>query len=126
MADPSITLLTPDPHLGGQVDFAFQGVPKKVRRPRVEVRADQPTNTTNITCIAEPDGSWLTYAEARGLTDSQADYIGANPIVLGGGMSAWFVQGGPAHCTANLFYFDDSGPAQQYLLLASTTFEAAG
>ena len=121
----SISLLTADPALGVRLDFAWSADPEP-QRPRVEVLCWQPVNTTPYSAIYDPVKGYLTYAEARGLTERQADYIGTYPVVLGGGMSVWLLQGGPASCEANLFYFDDSGPTQQYVRLASATFEATG
>ena len=60
----------------------------------------------------------LVYGEAGAYTDS---------FLLGGGGSIWVNDrpDTPASCVANLFRFDDSGPTQTYVLIASTSFEAA-
>jgi hypothetical protein len=60
----------------------------------------------------------LVYGEAGGLGDT---------FLLGGGGSRWIDRGGgPADCIANLFRFDNNGPTQMYVLLASTSFPASG
>jgi len=43
--------------------------------------------------------------------------------------SGFYLDGGggaPTDCVANLFYFDNHGPISEYVLLASTSFVAAG
>jgi hypothetical protein len=48
-----------------------------------------------------------------------------NSFLLGGGGSVWLWNGGgPADCTANLFYFGMHAGSQTYNLLASTSFAA--
>jgi hypothetical protein len=102
--------------LGDTVTFTCTGIPKKVKNPRVEVLAYQSTCPDGYTCPGS-DGHFLTYGEAGAPTDS---------FLLGGGGSAWLAQGGSAACVANLFYFDNSGPQQTYILLATTSFPAGG
>jgi hypothetical protein len=101
---PGIVLEQSDPHLGGLVTFAVT-YPREVRYPRVAVR-----------CFGA-DGS-LTYAEAGSYDHA---------FLLGGAGSDWLRQGGPAHCTAELFYFTSKGSRpQEAHSLAWTDFEAAG
>jgi hypothetical protein len=90
------------PALGSTVAFD-SGYPKTVKNPRIAVKCYQ-------------DGS-LAYAEA-GAVDAS--------FVLGGGGSDWLRSGGPAGCTADLFYFTYKGNVQAYHWLASTHFAAAG
>ena len=95
------------PALGVPVSFTTEGYPKKVKGTlqRIEVLAyDLITGA-------------LIYGECGAAADS---------FLLGGGWSLWKQQGGPAHCVANAFYFDNSGKIQQYVQIASTQFEAAG
>jgi hypothetical protein len=100
---PSISLNESDPHLGGSVSFATT-YPSTVKSPRVAVRCYQA-------------GS-LTYAEA-GPADTT--------FTLGGGGSVWLSSGGPANCTAELFYFVWKGNnPQEYYSLAWTSFDAVG
>ncbi len=115
---PTITLVNPpEPHYQSVVTFTVTGVPKKVKSPRVEVLAYQ-------------DGS-LVYGETGSLDQALGngqDPLGYSGFLLGGGGSIWVYEhpNTPADCVANLFYFDNSGPTQKYVLLATTTFHAEG
>jgi hypothetical protein len=51
---------------------------------------------------------------------------GYNRFLLGGGMSAWLLNGGPADCVANLFYFGQHAGVQTFNILATTGFAAGG
>ena len=99
----SIKLNETDPHLGGTITFTTTS-PKSVKSPRIAVR-----------CFQNEE---MTYAEAG--TYNHA-------FLLGGGWSKWLEVGGPASCTAELFYFiwHGSNP-QEYYHLAWTSFAAAG
>jgi hypothetical protein len=99
-----ITVEQTDPHLGGIVTFDVE-YPSQVKYPRVAVR-----------CYGS-DGS-LLYAEAGSYDHA---------FLLGGAGSDWLRQGGPAHCTAELFYFANKGsqPQQPYSL-AWSSFDAEG
>lgn len=119
----SIMLLTADPALRQQVDFAAEY--GKVRKPRIEVLAYQETDPSGYAMYVEGKG-YLVYAEARGATPDQADYMGTYPFILGSGMSAWLLNGGPAACTANLFYFGKQSGSETYNQLASVSFDATG
>lgn len=129
---PSIALIPPatlgpvtstwQPALGDQVNFAVTY--GKVRNPRVEVLCYQPTDPSGYARLT--DKGYLVYAEARGATPDQFDYMGTYPFVLGSGMSAWLLDGGTASCTANLFYFGKSAGQETYNLLATTQFTASG
>lgn len=106
-----------DLRLGGVVFFDTAGIPKKVKNPRVLVSAFDPTTGD------------LIYAEGGSLaqaTGDGTDPLGYSGFLLGGGGSRWLSQGGPAHCTGQLFFFDNSGPTQQFVVLATCSFEAAG
>ncbi len=102
-ADPSIALNEPDQHLGGTVTFTVV-LPKLAGNttPRIEVLCYQ--------------SGHLVYGEAGGVDQS---------FLLGGAMSEWLKTGGPADCSANLFYWSYNG-GQTYNWLASTGFPAAG
>ena len=101
----SITLNQSSPAFQTYVNFTVTGVPThKIKNPRIEVLCYQ--------------SGLLVYGEAGAITDS---------FLLGGGGSTWIDNGGgPADCVANLFYFDNSGPTQTYVQLATTSFAAAG
>jgi hypothetical protein len=88
------------PKLGSWVTFST-GYSSNIRNPRVEVDCYQ-------------NGS-LVYGEAGAPYDT---------FVLGGGSSIWLTTGGPASCTANLFYWGSHAGTQTYNLLASTSFTA--
>ena len=99
----SIMLNQVDPHLGGDVTFTAT-YPDQVKDPRIAVRCYQ-------------DGV-MTYAEA-----GTYDHV----FLLGGGWSVWLEHGGPADCTAELFYIVWNGNnPQEVFSLAWTSFHAAG
>jgi hypothetical protein len=99
----SIVLNESAPRLGGTVTFTSSS-PSNVKNPRVAVRCWY-------------DGT-MGYAEA-----GSAD----QGFLLGGGMSDWLMHGGPANCTAELFYIEWNGNNQQvFHTLATTAFWAAG
>jgi hypothetical protein len=126
-APPSIDLVQPTsaavsstwPALGQEVDFAVAY--GNVKDPRVEVLCYQPTDPSGYAMFVDGKG-YLVYGEARGATPDQGDYMGTYPFVLGGGMSAWLLDGGSAACTANLFYFGKQAGQQVYVWLASKDF----
>jgi hypothetical protein len=89
------------PTLGQYVHFIVS-YPDTVKYPRIE-----------ILCYAGTTLGWATSGPA---TDS---------FKLGGDSSMWQAAGGPASCTANLYYWTYTGP-QTYNLLATTQFNAAG
>ena len=99
---PSLTLDQTDPHLGTTVTFTVTA-PRSVKAPRVSVTCSQ--------------GTTLVYGEA-GTFD--------HAFLLGGASSLWLELGGPADCTADLFYWDYVGQQQVYVWLAQTTFSAGG
>jgi hypothetical protein len=96
----SIILTSADPHLGGVATFAVSYT-NNVKIPRVEVLCYQ--------------AGQLVYGEA-----GSPNYA----FILGGGGSLWLSAGGAADCVANLYYFDNSGPTQTYVGLASWPFVA--
>lgn len=115
----TITIAETDPKLGDWVTPVVTGLTRKSknRSPnRWSVTAYQSTGCAQGT-IEQSDGTFLTYAMAENIP---------NPILLGGGSSCWLDQGGPAHCRVALFYFDNTGPTQQYVELSHSEFDAAG
>ena len=90
------------PTLGSMVTFTTS-YPRTVKNPRIEVLCYQ-------------DGD-LVFGMAGSVTYE---------FQLGGGSSTWLVVGGPADCTANLFYFGYHAGKQTYNKLASTSFSAGG
>ena len=112
----TIALATADPHFGGIVTFTATA-PRRIKVPRVEVLCFQ--------------SGTLVYGETGSLAQALGDGtdpLGYSGFLLGGAGSIWVYQfpNTPASCVANLFYFDNSGPAQLFVVLASTSFEAAG
>lgn len=98
----TIELATPEPvALGDQITFIVT-IDGNVKTPRVEILAYQDET--------------LVYAEAGSAFDTFM--LGGNPQ----GGSNWADAGGPATCVANLFFFKK----QEYVLLASTQFNAEG
>ena len=99
----SIAVNEAAPHLGGQVTFTAT-YPDQVKYPRIAVRCYQ-------------DGV-MTYAEA-----GTYDHV----FLLGGAGSDWLRAGGPASCTAELFYIIWHGNnTQEVFSLAWSSFDAAG
>ena len=100
---PTILLNETNPYLGSTVTLTTTYA-KTVKSPRIAIRCFQ--------------GEKLVYAEA-GTYD--------HGFLLGGGWSEWLEIGGPAHCTAELFYIIWHGNnPQEVTSLALTSFEAAG
>jgi hypothetical protein len=99
----SIVLDQSSPALGSTVTFttAYSG---SVKNPRVQVMCYQ--------------NDALVYADAESAGSS---------FVLGGSWSQWLVNGGPAHCQADLYnlVWNGNNP-QQVTILASTTFAVTG
>ncbi len=104
LSPPStITLDQAGPHLGGYVTFSVSYA-GNVKSPRIQVMCYQ-------------DGA-LVYGEAGPADQS---------FLLGGASSTWLTNGGPASCTADLFYIVWNGNnPQQVFFLVSTSFDAAG
>lgn len=91
------------PQLGGEVSFTVT-YPVKIKSPRIAIRCYQ--------------GGAMTYGEA-----GPYDQL----FLLGGAGSVWLSNGGPASCTAELFYIVWNGNnPQQFYTLAMTRFDAAG
>jgi hypothetical protein len=116
-ASPTIAINQSPVALGDFVTFTVTGVSKHIKNPRIEVDAFQATCAPDYTCLPGPNGSVETFG-----MDGSTSYA----FQLGGAGSAWLAQGGPADCVAILFYFDNSGPTQQYVELARVTFSAGG
>jgi hypothetical protein len=109
----SIALTTAAPHFGGTVAFA-------VTFSKADSKYDYTGRAggARIEVLCYQFGV-LVYGEAGTYLDT---------FLLGGGGSIWVYQfpNTPASCVANLFRFDNSGPVQTYVVLASTSFDAAG
>ena len=99
----SIVLDQPGPSLGSAVTFTT-AYPSSAKNPRVQVMCYQ--------------NGVLVYTDAEAAGSS---------FMLGGSWSQWLMNGGAAHCQADLYnlVWNGSGP-QQVTTLASTTFDAAG
>jgi len=101
-----------EPALGELVTFD-SGSPNNVKNPRIEVLCYQ--NGT------------LVYGEAGSADQTvQQEVTGYPGFILGGSASLWLSTGGPAQCTANLFFFGSKAGVQTYNLLATTSFAATG
>lgn len=120
-AIPTIAIDQAAPAYQTTVTFTVTGLPAKydcvghARCARVEVLCSQ--------------AGILVYGEGGDLGQARGSGspLGYSGFLLGGGSSQWINNGGgPADCVANLFRFDNSGPTQQFILLASTSFAAAG
>jgi hypothetical protein len=94
-----ITLNQGAPHLGDWVTFTYN-TGGNVSSPRIEVDCYQ--NGTMVFAAAGP---------------------ASDAVLLGGAGSAWLTNGGPASCTATLYYWDFH-PNQTLVPLASTNFNA--
>jgi hypothetical protein len=98
----SSSLAATQPALGSTVAFDT-GYPKNIKNPRIVVNCYQ-------------DGT-LVYGEAGSVDQG---------YLLGGASSDWLRAGGPATCTADLYYFTFKNHVQQAITLATTAFDAAG
>ena len=99
---PSITLDTPDPHFQGWVTFTVT-VDPTIKHPLIKIKAMQ--------------GDVMVCLQAAPVGEAQQ---------LGGGSSDWVsAGGGPAVCTADLYY-NRENPTPQQIVLASCTFNASG
>ena len=131
-ADPWITLASGDgfaaaaqPSLGSTVTFAA-GYPSNTKNPRVEVLCYQQSDPSGL-ALYDPARGFLVYGETGDIGQALGDGtspLGYNGFLLGGGMSAWLLNGGSADCTANLFYFGQHAGTQTFNVLASTYFAA--
>jgi hypothetical protein len=119
--EPSIALVqvngfaaSVQPSLRSTVTFTVS-VPKNINNPRVELMCYQA-------------GS-VVYGETGSVAQATADGtdpLGYSGFLLGGGGSIWLTVGGPADCTASLFYFGQHAGVQTFNALASTSFSAGG
>lgn len=100
-AASSITLNQAPVKLGDWVTFSYSFT-GNVASPRIEVDCYQ--------------NGVMTFATAAPASD---------PVLLGGSGSVWLWSGGPATCTATLYYWDFH-PNQTFMPLATTTFTAGG
>ena len=92
--------------LGSNVTFAA-GYPSNTRNPRVEVLCYQQSDPSGL-ALFDPARGYLVYGETGDIGQALGDGtspLGYNGFLLGGGMSAWLLNGGSADCVANLFYF---------------------
>lgn len=111
------------PSLGSTVTFGL-GYPKNVNNPRVEVDCYQSTDPSGL-ALYDPARGYLVYGETGDVGQALGDGtspLGYNGFLLGGGMSAWLLNGGSANCIANLFYFGQHAGVQTYNVLATTSF----
>ena len=111
--------------LGSNVTFAA-GYPSNTRNPRVEVLCYQASDPSGL-ALFDPARGYLVYGETGDIGQALGDGtspLGYNGFLLGGGMSAWLLNGGSADCVANLFYFGKSAGTQTFNILASTSFAA--
>jgi hypothetical protein len=118
-------LAAASPSLGSTVTFAA-GYPSN-KSPRVEVLCYQPADPSGL-ALFDPARGYLVYGETGDMGQALGDGtspLGYNGFLLGGGMSAWLLNGGPADCTANLFYFGQHAGTQTFNVLASTSFAAS-
>jgi hypothetical protein len=116
---------TAQPSLGSTVTFGA-GYPSNTKNPRVEVLCYQPTDPSGLALYDSTRG-YLVYGETGDIGQALGDGtspLGYNGFLLGGGMSAWLLNGGSAECVANLFYFGQHAGVQTYNLLATTSFSA--
>lgn len=106
-------------YLGGVVsfDWSTSGLHGN-QHPRIEVR-----------CIQDVP---FDYIDGNGVLRTQTDplvYAEAGPadqdFLLGAAASVWLWHGGPAECTALLYYWDFH-PSQTQVPLASVSFHAEG
>lgn len=102
-ASGTLTLVTPDPHLGGAAEFT-------VTTTGWPAGAD-----ARVQVLAYQDGA-VVYGEA-----GPADQA----FLLGGGSSQWRANGGPAHCVATLYYWQFH-PRQIFHPFATVEFDASG
>jgi hypothetical protein len=102
------------PSLGSTVTFTVS-VPKNINNPRVELMCHQAGSVVY--------GETGSVAQATG---DGTDPLGYSGFLLGGGGSIWLTVGGPADCTASLFYFGQHAGTQTFNVLASTSFSAGG
>ena len=113
------------PSLGGTVTFAA-GYAGNTRDPRVEVLCYQVSDPSGL-ALYDPARGYLVYGETGDIGQALGDGtspLGYNGFLLGGGMSAWLLNGGSADCVANLFYFGQKAGKQTFNILASTSFAA--
>ena len=113
------------PGLGDTVTFSA-GYPNNVQNPRVELLCYQATDSSGL-AMYDPVRGYLVYGETGDIGQALGDGtspLGYNGFLLGGGMSAWLLNGGPADCVANLFYFGQHAGSQTFKILATTEFAA--
>jgi hypothetical protein len=113
------------PSLGGTVTFAA-GYPNNTKNPRVEVLCYQQSDPSGL-ALYDPARGYLVYGETGDIGQALGDGtspLGYNGFLLGGGMSAWLLNGGSAECLANLFYFGQHAGTQTFNILATTYFAA--
>jgi hypothetical protein len=111
---PTITLAaSSDARLGGIVSFVVSGV-DGVAAPHTEVDCFEAADPSGMAAYVVGSG-YRVYGEIRPVNQT---------FTLGGSISAWVLDGGPAHCVATVFYWDFH-PTQTYHFLASTQFDAA-
>jgi hypothetical protein len=119
------TFAASGPSLGSTVTFGA-GYPGNVRDPRVEVLCYQVSDPSGL-ALYDPARGYLVYGETGDIGQALGDGtspLGYNGFLLGGGMSAWLLNGGSADCVANLFYFGQHAGSQTFNVIATTSFAA--
>ncbi len=126
LAQPAGLATSAQVTLGTNVTFAA-GYPSNTKNPRVEVLCYQPSDPSGL-ALFDPARGYLVYGETGDIGQARGDGtspLGYNGFLLGGGMSAWLLNGGSAECVANLFYFGQRAGTQTFNILASTSFAAS-
>jgi hypothetical protein len=126
LAPPSGFAGAVQPSLGRTVTFVA-GYPSNTKNPRVEVDCYQQTDPSGL-ALYDPTHGYLVYGETGDIGQALGDGtspLGYNGFLLGGGMSAWLLNGGSADCVASLFYFGQHAGSQTYNVLATKSFGAS-
>ena len=120
-ADTTITLNQSAPAYQTVVTFTITGVDK-----RYDCVGKSKCAHVYVACSQDVlvYGEMGDLGQARGDGSSPNGYVG---FLLGGGSSIWVNErpNTAADCQATVFRYDESGPVEKYVFIASTTFEAA-
>jgi hypothetical protein len=116
----SITLLTPNPHLGGYVQFSYEvphGAAPKARIQILCYQQDVPFAYTDSNGVSLVQLDPLVY----GVTAPAGDLF-----YLGGAGSVWLWHGGDADCVASVYTFEKVKGQSVAIIYASVSFHAVG